>query len=189
MSNDKAADMNTKGEAERSLLVNTPAALAAMMREAQWNSTFREQLMKRGIPFGALSSALTTLAAERDRFEAERDALNARLRTCVKSALRAQRLHDENAALREALKIATDCGAEILTWSGDKGMVRAIKEAQRKIAALSHPSAPSPVVPACRAEAVCETCRNHPNGVMRPVEGVIRPVPCPDCTPSAKEKM
>ena len=44
---------------ERTLAVNTPAALAAMMRQAQSDPIFREQLTKRGIPFGALASALT----------------------------------------------------------------------------------------------------------------------------------
>jgi hypothetical protein len=37
-------------------------------------------------------------------------------------------------------------------------------------------------------KAKCPTCEDHPNGVMRPVEGVIRPVPCPDCAPSPEQQ-
>lgn len=56
---------------ERTLTINTPAALAAMMRQAQSDPEFREQLMKRGIPFGSLATALASLAdvvAERNKY-------------------------------------------------------------------------------------------------------------------------
>lgn len=40
------------------MLVNTAKSLAAMMRQAQSDPLFREQLIKRGIPFGSLAAAL-----------------------------------------------------------------------------------------------------------------------------------
>lgn len=51
--------MSTESKQEPKLGVNTPKALAAMMRQAQSDPLFREQLStKRCIPFGSLASAL-----------------------------------------------------------------------------------------------------------------------------------
>ena len=57
------------------LTVNSPKALAVMMRQAQCDPSFRERLMTQQIiPFGSLATALEAhdaLAAERDELRAQ----------------------------------------------------------------------------------------------------------------------
>lgn len=50
---------------DRTMAVNTPAALAAMMRQAQCDREFRDKLFeRRAIPFGSLASALESHTRE-----------------------------------------------------------------------------------------------------------------------------
>jgi hypothetical protein len=96
-------------------------------------------------------------------------------------------------ALEAAMSIAQECGADILTWSGDKGMNARIKKAQKDIAALpASVDAKGEGIPQGISEMSEEnyTCWNcglksweHPTTWWIGLDGAQAHYGCDDCKP------